>query len=70
MRTALTANRDRACRTAVLHLSMSFGAALVGLAVAAPAGAQRSMSDHALRNRQHGSRLSTEDRRRFDEPAG
>jgi|GEM_PF-5884202 len=41
--------------------------ALEVLAVAAPAAAQRSMSDRDLLNRQHSSGLSTEDRRRFDE---
>jgi hypothetical protein len=40
------------------------------LAVAAPAAAQRSVSDRDLLNRPNGSGLSTEDRKRFDELKG
>lgn len=67
MRTARVENRDRARRTNARHRCVSWGAALMLLAVAAPAAAQRSTSDRDLQNRPNSSGLSTEDRRRFEE---
>ena len=61
MRTVVIANRDRACRTSVLHLGMSWGAALVVLAVAAPAPAQQYKSDRDLLTHQTCTELSSED---------
>jgi len=61
MRTVLIANGDRACRTTVLHLGMSLGAALVVLAVAAPAAAQQYKSDRDLLTHQTCTELSAED---------
>ena len=51
----------------MMHRISSCTAALVLLAAAAPAAAQRSTSDRDLSNRQHSGGLSGQDRNRFDE---
>ena len=61
MRNVLTSNHERACRTTVLHLGMSWGGALVVLAMGAPAAAQQYKSDRDLLSHQTCTELSSED---------